>query len=92
VELRVSHRGGTDQTVSLPPEAVELLEDALDRLRQGRSVALVERDSELSPNDAATILGISRPLVVLRMDCGDLSRFLNQDKQRSTDSKPSNRA
>lgn len=72
VELRVHHRGGTDETVSLPPEAITLLEDALDRLHQGRSVALVERDSELSPNDIAAILGISRPLVVLRMDRGDL--------------------
>jgi hypothetical protein len=72
VELRVHHRSGTDETVPLPPEAVTLLEDALDRLREGRSVALVERDSELSPNDIAAILGISRPLVVLRMDRGDL--------------------
>ncbi len=29
-------------------------------------------DQELSPNDAANILGVSRPLVVHRMDVGDL--------------------
>lgn len=29
-------------------------------------------EQEISPNDAASILGISRPLVVHRMDIGDL--------------------
>jgi excisionase family DNA binding protein len=35
-------------------------------------VAVLREDEELSPEQAATILGISRPLVVRRMDSGRL--------------------
>lgn len=56
----------------LPPQAAVLLEAALGRLLQGERVAVLAEDQELSPNDAAAILGISRPLVVHRMDLGDL--------------------
>jgi hypothetical protein len=35
-------------------------------------VAVLTENQELSPNDAASILGVSRPLVVHRMDVGDL--------------------
>lgn len=35
-------------------------------------MAILTEDQELSPTEASAILGISRPLVVLRMDRGDL--------------------
>jgi len=35
-------------------------------------VAVLAEDQELSPTEASAVLGISRPLVVLRMDRGDL--------------------
>jgi len=72
VEVRIKRRTGGDQTLSLPPEAAALIEMLLCRLSQGERVAVLAEDQELSPNDAASILGISRPLVVHRMDVGDL--------------------
>jgi len=72
VELRVMRKDGGDQTVSLPPDAAMLLEDVLGHLLRGERVAVLAEDQELSPNDAATILGLSRPSVVHRMDVGDL--------------------
>lgn len=72
VELRIRRKSGEDQVVRLPPQAAALLEAALGRLLQGERVAVLAEDQELSPNDAAAILGISRPLVVHRMDVGDL--------------------
>ena len=72
VEVRVRRKSGEDQTVSLPPKAAVLLQAALGHLLQGERVAVLAEDQELSPNDAAGILGISRPLVVHRMDIGDL--------------------
>ena len=48
-----------------------------------RPVAVLAEDHELSPNDAADILGISRPLVVHRMDIGDLP-FRYVGKHRRT--------
>ena len=72
VEVRVKRRHGDDEILSLPPEAATLIELLLGRLSQGERVAVLAEDQELSPNDAASILGISRPLVVHRMDVGDL--------------------
>jgi hypothetical protein len=72
VEVRVRRKSGEDQVIKLPPEAAALLETVLGHLLQGERVAVLAEDQELSPNDAADILGISRPLVVHRMDVGDL--------------------
>ena len=72
IEVHVKRCGGPDQTLSLPPEAASLIESLLGHLSQGERVAVLTEDQELSPNDAASILGISRPLVVHRMDVGDL--------------------
>jgi len=72
VEVRVRRKSGKDQVVTLPPKAASLIEAALGHLLQGERIAILAEDQELSPNDAAEILGISRPLVVHRMDVGDL--------------------
>jgi hypothetical protein len=83
VEVRVRRRSGKDQVVRLPAQAVTLLESALGHLLQGERVAVLAEDQELSPNDAAEILGISRPLVVHRMNIGDLP-FRYVGKHRRT--------
>src|SRR5262249_24870410 len=54
------------------PKAAAFIEAALDLLLQGEQVALLAAEREVSPNEAAEILGMSRPLVVRRMDVSDL--------------------
>ena len=49
-----------------------VIRDVLAKLVASERVALLREDEELSPEQAATILGISRPLVVRRMDGGRL--------------------
>jgi hypothetical protein len=72
VELHIRRRDGQDQTLVLPPAAVSAVETLLTRLLSGERVAVLTEDRELSPTQASAILGISRPLVVLRMDRGEL--------------------
>lgn len=72
VELLVRRQDGREQTLPLPPVAVSVVETLLARLLSGERVAVLTEDQELSPTEASTILGISRPLVVHRMDIGDL--------------------
>lgn len=72
VELRIRNEEGGLQTLSLPASALAPVEALLDHLLRGERVALLTEEQELSPTDASAILGISRPLVVLRMDRGDL--------------------
>ncbi len=72
VEMRIRRSGGGEVTLPLPPGAAALIEALLSHLSRGERVAVLTEDQELSPNDAAGILGMSRPLVVHRMDIGDL--------------------
>jgi hypothetical protein len=83
VEVKVRRKSGKGEVLRLPRTAAALLETALGHLLQGERVAVLTDDQELSPNDAAEILGISRPLVVHRMDVGDLP-FRYVGKHRRT--------
>jgi len=72
LELHVLHEGGREQTLSIPPSAAAAVQTLLAHMLRGERVAVLAEDQELSPTEASAILGISRPLVVLRMDRGDL--------------------
>jgi hypothetical protein len=72
LELHVHHEGGREQKLSIPPSAAAAVEALLAHMLRGERVAVLAEDQELSPTEASAILGISRPLVVLRMDRGDL--------------------
>lgn len=72
LELHVRRQGGQEQTLSLPPAAAGVVETLLSRLLNGERVAVLAVEQEVTPAEASTILGISRPIVVLRMDRGDL--------------------
>eukprot|EP01012_Entosiphon_sulcatum_P030084 TRINITY_DN36920_c0_g1_i1.p1 TRINITY_DN36920_c0_g1~~TRINITY_DN36920_c0_g1_i1.p1 ORF type:complete len:149 (+),score=14.18 TRINITY_DN36920_c0_g1_i1:102-548(+) len=84
VELHVRRRNGQDQTMALPAAAASVVEDLIGRLANGQRIAVLAEDQELSPTAAATILSISRPLVVLRMDRGDLPfRYVGKHRRAS---------
>ena len=84
LELRVRRPDGDEETFSLPPAAASLVETLLTRLFSGERVALLTEDQELSPTEASAILGISRPLVVHRMDIGDLPfRYVGKHRRAS---------
>ena len=84
VELHVLRKHGPDETLALPPAAVGVVEALIDRLLSGERVAVLAEDQELSPSEASGILGISRPLVVLRMDRGDLPfRYVGKHRRAS---------
>jgi excisionase family DNA binding protein len=72
IEVSIVRSDGTRQTVRLPQAAQSLIKDALSKLGEGQRVAVLREDAELSPEQAAMLLGMSRPLVVKRMDDGRL--------------------
>jgi excisionase family DNA binding protein len=72
VQVVLVHADGTDEAVEVPDAAVRMLTDLLETAARGGEVALLAEDAEISPEDAAAILGISRPLVRQRMDRGEL--------------------
>jgi hypothetical protein len=87
VEMHVRTKQGDDRTVTVPQAAVALIEAMLVSLSRGERVAVLSEDAEVTPNEAATILGISRPLVVHRMEIGDLPfRYVGKHRRaRLTD-------
>lgn len=82
-EVRVRQKTGADHRVELPAQASEAIHTLLLHLVKGQRVAILAEDQEISPNDASEILGISRPLVVHRMEVGDLP-FRYVGKHRRT--------
>ena len=72
VEVRVHSSAGGEKTVSVPASAAALIGTLLDHLYRGERVAVLSEDQEVTPNEAGAILGVSRPLVVHRMEIGDL--------------------
>ena len=82
VEIRVRSSAGDLTTVALPPGAATLVEALLDQLYGGQRVAVLAEDQEVTPNEAAAIMGMSRPLVVHRMEVGDLPfRFVGKHRR-----------
>lgn len=72
LELHVRDAGGKERTIPISPSAAAAVVALLEHMLRGERVAVLAEDQELSPSDASAILGISRPLVVSRMDRGDL--------------------
>ena len=71
-DVRLVRDDGTEEALTLPPSALPALAELLDQLSTADSVTVLADDAEVTPEDAAGILGISRPLVRRRMDAGAL--------------------
>jgi excisionase family DNA binding protein len=72
LEMRLVHPDGSQEAIEVSPAATKIIADLLEKASVSDEVALLIGDTEISPEDAAAILGISRPLVRRRMDGGDL--------------------
>jgi excisionase family DNA binding protein len=56
--------------IAIPVAAVRLLIQALGRLAEGKSVAMVPLEDEVSPQEAAELLNVSRPYAAKLFDEG----------------------
>jgi excisionase family DNA binding protein len=58
--------------IELPDAAVTVLAEALSQLRQGRAVRVIADDEEVTTQEAADLLNVSRPYVVTLIDRNEL--------------------
>jgi excisionase family DNA binding protein len=70
--LRLVTDDNHHEMISLPPGALRLLVDMLTQLGQGRAVTLVPQNAELTTQEAADYLNVSRPYVVSLIERGKL--------------------
>ncbi|GAB2469188.1 helix-turn-helix domain-containing protein [Streptomyces incanus] len=72
-QIRVNVQDGGDrEPLVLPREVVELLASLLAHLGAGRGVSIVPSDAELTTQQAADMLNVSRPFLIGLLDAGEI--------------------
>ena len=63
-QFRVSGPAQTDIEITLPKGAMQVLADALAEMAKGHAVITLPAASDLTPQQAADLLGVSRPFLL----------------------------
>lgn len=71
-KVRLIADGQRMPSVELPPKALRMVADMLGLMAQRQPVVLLPQKMELSTQDAAAFLNVSRPFVVKQIDEGRL--------------------
>jgi len=70
--LRLAPEGKHAQCVELPAPAVALLLRMLNDMGRGQAVTLIPSDATLTTQQAADLLGVSRPFLIKEIEAGRL--------------------
>jgi excisionase family DNA binding protein len=82
LRIQVAAAGHEVTTLDLPPVAARLLMDILKEMAAGHAVTLVSLEAEISTQQAAEILNVSRPYVVGLIEKGILPARLVGNQRR----------
>ncbi len=71
-ELCIQPIGSPSEAVPIPAPAMQLLTDILMQMARGKTVTVVPVDTELTTQQAADLLHVSRPFLIERMEGGEI--------------------
>ena len=72
IRVSIEAPNGAEATVSLPLKTLGLIASVLRELSHGRSVSVISTDAELTSQDAADLLNVSRPYLVKLLSQGKI--------------------
>jgi excisionase family DNA binding protein len=70
IRLKVQPEGSQEETITLPAAALRLLIIILDEMGSGNSVSLIPLHAELTTQQAADLLSVSRPHLIELLERG----------------------
>jgi excisionase family DNA binding protein len=71
-KIRIVGSDGLEHEVTIPAAAYRSLIDVLAQMAQGNSVSLVPIHAELTTQEAADLLNVSRPYLIKQIEAGEL--------------------
>jgi excisionase family DNA binding protein len=71
-KIELAFPGDKDEHVAFPPEAAQLLVRILSELANGNAVTVLPVNSELTTQQAADLLSVSRPYLVTLLEQGKI--------------------
>ena len=72
IRIHLLGDGDKTETVSVPASALRLFQQLLTEMSEGHAVAIVATHAELSTQQAAELLNVSRPYMVKLLDSGKI--------------------
>lgn len=72
VQLSIKGSNNESDELVLPGHALQLLLDVLSEMSRGNAISIMHIHAELSTQDAANILNVSRPFLVGLLEKGDI--------------------
>ena len=72
VRLRIESEGETSESIAVPVAALRLLQKVLTEMAKGNAVTLLPVHAELTTQQAADVLNVSRPFLIRLLDDGKI--------------------
>lgn len=77
---------GAEETVVLPRDAVSLLAFVLTQAAEGKGVSVIPSHAELTTQQAANLLNVSRPYLIKLLEAGEISyRMVGKHRRITAD-------
>ncbi|WP_309745485.1 MULTISPECIES: helix-turn-helix domain-containing protein [unclassified Chamaesiphon] len=71
-QIEIIEADGNKHQATIPAAAYRLLVDALAQMAQGNAVSLIPIHAELTTQEAADLLNVSRPFLIKQIELGEI--------------------